>query len=283
MKILLLVTLMLLLLPANTLANTVGLTPSRLYLDNLLPGSYLEKDIFLQNPSKDNLTVTLIKKGQAADWVTLSIPNKVNLDDSQDIIPIKTYIQIPDDASYEKHNGTITFIFSKEQKEGLSASAGLTLYLRFDVQKEIYTKQRIISYGFNNPLANNISFNFEFENKGNIPDAPTNISFRVKQNEKLLHTYTQEILEKTDPFSKKTYSVQTPFYLKPGSYWVDVILNKNKTMMFNENILLKIEERHSPNSLTKQTPYSRNSLFLLSIRENWGGLMIYYFIPIKLG
>lgn len=232
------------LLPTPLLA--FGITPGTVMNDRLLPGSIIEKKIFLTRNKADNPLDIEVKKifPLGDSWISLA-PSTIRFENNEIQTPVSILIQVPKNTPLNSYRGTIHFIEKQdepaggEQKNGNISLTGGTLNLNLQVTSTLVKDFSLLAIEppqFVPPkpflfwtIPGKISLPLVIENTGNTPVAPKKIEVNFYQGNTLrpLKTITTFNTETIQPFTIKKIIPTIRHKLPPREYTVGIKVFKD--------------------------------------------------------
>lgn len=221
---------------AHSIAHAgFGITPPYVKSDRLTQGSTFTQEIILVRGSPDQdlkAEITLNVPG-IEDWITIDRGNEFLLPAGERQVPIRVTVRVPDDAPYERHQGSIRIrTMSPDPASGVSIALGAQIDVDLRIVDEIrdFEIRRVRISEAEEPrrvwwleYPGRITFTMGIENTGNAETAPSRVQFDIydrRGNVVLETTYNTNPLEQVLPFETREVVAHLPTRLPPGAYLV---------------------------------------------------------------
>ncbi len=223
------------LLFSNTVHAGFGITPPYVRNDRLTQGSTFTQDIILVrgDPVEDlKAEITLMTPG-IEDWITIDRGTEFLLPKGEKQVPIRVTVRVPDNAAYERHQGSIRVrTVSPDPASGVSIALGAQIDVDIRVVDEIrdFEVKRVKLSEAEEPrrfwwleFPGKMTFTMGIENTGNAPTAPSRVQFDIydKRGNKVLETTVNtNAIEEVRPFETREVAAYLPTRMPPGAYFV---------------------------------------------------------------
>ena len=227
-------------------ASGLGVAPATLKFENALKGATTEKELSIQNPGDEPITVEVNIDGEISDWITLS-PQTVNIP-AKDSVKVIVKLAPP----VEKPDGEYTakvLVRAKSTSEIEGSGMGLLPGIDTDIIATI-TDEEIVSGKVTKILTKDeeygvpVKFTIGFGNHGNVPVGP-DVKIEIEKRGTGIIDTVEQSLEKIKPGASKDYevSMQTTGKEKNVYYRATVtVFLDNEIIEKKENIGFRILE-----------------------------------------
>lgn len=220
---------------ADSVYAGFGITPPYVRNDKLTQGSTYTQEIILVrgDPMEDLKAEITLNVPTIEDWITIDRGNEFLLPKGEKQVPIRITVRVPQDANYERHQGSIRIrTLSPDPASGVSIALGAQIDVDLRVVDEIrdYEVKRVRLSEAEEPTRfwwleypGKITFTLGIENTGNAPTAPSKVQLDIydkRGNVVLETTYNTNTLENVLPFETKDIVAYLPTRLPPGAYLV---------------------------------------------------------------
>jgi hypothetical protein len=222
-------------LDAGVVHAGFGITPPYVRNDKLTQGStYTQEIILVRGDPVDDLKaeITLNVPG-IEDWITIDRGNEFLLPAGSKQVPMKVTISVPEDAAYERYQGTIRIrTLSPDPASGVSIALGAQIDVDLRIVDEIrdFEVKRVQISEAEEPrrlwwleFPGKIQFSMGIENTGNAPTAPSRVQLDIydrRGNVVLETSYNTNQIEEVLPFETRDTVAFLPTKLPPGAYLV---------------------------------------------------------------
>jgi len=183
---------------------TAGVSPSIIELDNLIPGSDIQRTITITKSSPGTLQAVLEFD---EDWIvadnTLLIENERN--------KVNITIQIPNDA-LGMHESRVTIRLRTLNDNGLNPELVLPIHLSLNVSNETFLSYKIRQAKVTDTIS------LVVDNLGNVKAGPEYAVIEISDYEGNSKEYRKDIYDKIQPFSKGTINIDLDNQ-EIGNYW----------------------------------------------------------------
>jgi hypothetical protein len=223
-----------------------GITPPYVKNDKLTQGStYTQEIILVRGDPVDDLKaeVTLNVLG-IEDWITIDKGTEFLLPAGAKQVPMRVTITVPQNASYERYQGTIRIrTLSPDPASGVSIALGAQIDVDLRVVDEIrdFEVKRVQISETEEPrrfwwleFPGKIQFSVGLENTGNAPTSPSRVQLDIydRRGNVVLETiYNTNTFEDVLPFETRDVQAYLPTRLPPGAYMV-----KYSIFRFNDEV-----------------------------------------------
>lgn len=225
-----------------------GISPPYIINKNLVPGSFLEQDIFLVQSQPDqalNVSAT-VDAPEIAGWIKIENGNNFQIPAGVQQFPVKIDIAVPSNSQLKEYTGKITLSTSPagEKKSGVSVVLGAEVKIDLTV-----TSIKVSNFSIQNfqiPDAREgspIEFVIKVKNDGNVDNGPTKVAltFFDQYHSAQLGQVEKDITEKVGPFQTKDISVDFPNNnFKSGSYWADVKVYSGDKIVVDSKLVFNV-------------------------------------------
>lgn len=212
-----------------------GITPPYVRNDRLTQGSSFTQEIILvRGDPVEDLKAELSFNVPGVDaWFVVDRGNTFLLPKGETQVPIKITVRVPEDAPYERHQGTIRVrTMSPEAQSGVSIALGAQIDVDIRVVDEIhdFEVKRVRIGEVEEPrrtlwleFPGKITFTMGIENTGNSPTAPARVQLDIydkRGNIVLESSYNTNAIDTVLPFETRDVVAYLPTRLPPGAYLV---------------------------------------------------------------
>lgn len=223
-----------------------GITPPYVRNDRLTQGSTFTQEIILVrgDPIDDLKAEITLNVPGIEDWITIDRGNEFLLPAGEKQVPIAVTVRVPDDATYERHQGSIRIrTLSPDPTSGVSIALGAQIDVDVRVVDEIrdFEVKRVKISETEEPrrlwwfeYPGKITFTIGIENTGNAPTAPTRVQLDIydkRGNVVLETTHNSNTIDDVLPFETREVNAYLPTRLPPGAYLV-----KYSIMRFEDEV-----------------------------------------------
>ncbi len=234
-----------------------GITPPYVNNDRLTRGTVFEQRITLvrSDPTDDQKVEISLNIPGVESWFTVDRGTTFIMPAGETQVPIIISVNVPADAEYTRHQGTIrirTSSASDQPSGGVSIALGAQIDVDIKVVDKIYdfTVRRIRvsdleegrrKWGLFFPAK--IRFTMTVENTGNTAYGPTKVKFDIYDSEveQLLETtYNTNKIEKIEPFAIKELLAELPTRLSAGRYTAKYTIYKGEDIAQQNQINLSV-------------------------------------------
>ena len=220
---------------APSLYAGFGITPPYVRSDRLTQGSTFTQEIIIVrgDPVEDLKAEITVNVPGIEGWITIDRGNEFLLPAGVRQVPMQVTIRVPQNASYERHQGTIRIrTVSPSPTSGVSIALGAQIDVDVRVVDEIrdFEVKRVQLSETEEPkrfwwleFPGKIRFTMAIENTGNAPTAPSKVQFDIydrRGNVVLETAYNTNKIEPILPFETREVHANMPTRLPPGSYLV---------------------------------------------------------------
>jgi len=196
-------------------ATGIGISPPRVFAENLLRGSHFEKTVELSKSDVgEELKVTVQVDEQFKGWISTDRGLEFTFPKDANTLPITIIIDVPKDAANGEYKGNIRIrLESLTKKEtgkiGSSVAAGVVISINIDV-----TGKQVLDYTISSikiPSTEEddpINIFITIDNKGNVKAKPTKVQVEVFDKFQQMLLLIKEItdIDSVDPFIKEEIS-----------------------------------------------------------------------------
>jgi hypothetical protein len=212
-----------------------GITPPYVRNDKLTQGSSFTQEIILVrgDPVEDLKAELTVSVPGIEDWITIDRGTEFLLPKGEKQVPMKVTIRVPQNAPYERHQGTIRIrTLSPDPASGVSIALGAQIDVDILVVDEIrdFDVKRVQISETEEPrrfwwleYPGKITFTMGIENTGNAPTAPSRVEldiFDKRGNVVLEKTFNTNKVEEVLPFETRDVVAYLPTRLPPSAYLV---------------------------------------------------------------
>jgi hypothetical protein len=212
-----------------------GITPPYVRNDRLTQGSVYTQEITLVrgDPVEDLKAEITFNIPGINEWFSVDKGMEFLLPAGEKQVPILFTVQVPDNASYERYQGSIRIrTLSPDQASGVSIALGAQIDVDLRVVDEIrdFEVKRVKISETEEPrkmwwleYPGKITFSMGIENTGNAGTAPSRVQLDIydkRGNVVLETTYNSNEIEQVLPFETKEVQAYLPTRLPPGAYLV---------------------------------------------------------------
>jgi hypothetical protein len=213
-----------------------GVSPGNLKEDNLVPGSTLERTIYLVqgNQDEDIPVKVSVESKDIQDWITFKNGNEFIIPARVQQFPLDVVIKVPEDADLGNYDAFIRISTQPKQVENsqitiaLGGVVGVNLVVGDDIVSSFEVKSIDILDVFE---GDNAKISVTILNTGNVPVSPENASFELfnKYGEVRLAYGENDNFEKVPSFSEGKVVLEFPLNvtLGVGEYWGHVKIYDN--------------------------------------------------------
>lgn len=234
-----------------------GITPPYVNNDRLTRGTVYEQRITLvrSDPIGDQKVEISMNIPGVESWFTIDRGTTFIMPSGETQVPIIVSVNVPADAEYTRHQGTIrirTSSASDQPSGGVSIALGAQIDVDIKVVDKIYdfTVRRIRvsdleegrrKWGLFFPAK--IRFTMTVENTGNTVFGPTKVKFDIYDSEveQLLETtYNTNKIEQIEPFAVKELLAELPTRLPAGRYTAKYTIYKGEDIAQQNQLNLSV-------------------------------------------
>lgn len=214
-----------------------GITPPYVRNTSLTRNSTYEQTILLvrSDPTEALKATLTIDAPGFEDWFTVDEGMEFLLPQGEQKVPMTVKVTVPDDADFTQYTGNIRIKTGPPDDQVTAGAVSISLGAQVDIDLNVIDKViedfRIRKIGIKDlneghKLAwlyfpGKIQFDMLVENTGNVPIAPSEVTFRIfdPSGTKMLEE-TQQLgrLDRVDPFETETIVASLPTRLPAGSY-----------------------------------------------------------------
>ncbi len=242
---------------ANVANAGFGITPPYVNNDRLTRGTVYEQRITLvrSDPIGDQKVEISMNIPGVESWFTIDRGTTFIMPAGETQVPIIIAVNVPADAEYTRHQGTIrirTSSASDQPSGGVSIALGAQIDVDIKVVDKIYdfTVRRIRvsdleegrrKWGLFFPAK--IRFTMSVENTGNTVYGPTKVKFDIYDSEveQLLETtYNTNKIEQIEPFAVKELLAELPTRLPAGRYTAKYTIYKGEDIAQQNQLNLSV-------------------------------------------
>jgi hypothetical protein len=221
---------------ANHALAGFGITPPYVRNDKLTQGSTFTQEIILVrgDPVEDLKAEITLNVPGIEDWISIDRGNEFLLPAGEKQVPIQITVRVPQNAAYERHQGSIRIrTLSPDPASGVSIALGAQIDVDVRVVDEIrdFEVKRVNIGEAEEPqrfwwfeYPGKITFSMGIENTGNAPVAPSRVQLDIydkRGNVVLETTYNSNDIETVLPFETREVYAYLPTRLPPGAYLVN--------------------------------------------------------------
>lgn len=225
----------LVLVDGSTAYAGFGITPPYLRNDKLTQGSTFTQEILLVrgDPVEDLKAEITLNVPGIENWITIDKGNEFLLPKGVQQVPIEITIRVPQDATFDRHQGSIRIrTLSPDPASGVSIALGAQIDVDLRVVDEIrdFEVKRVEISEAEEPkkvwwfeYPGKITFTMGIENTGNAPTAPSTVQLDIydkRGNVVLESTHNSNTIDNVLPFETKEVKAYLPTRLPPGAYLV---------------------------------------------------------------
>lgn len=234
-----------------------GITPPYVNNDRLTRGTVYEQRITLvrSDPTDAQKVEISMNIPGVESWFTVDRGTTFIMPAGETQVPIFISVNVPADAEYTRHQGTIrirTSSASDQPSGGVSIALGAQIDVDIKVVDKIYDfeVQRIRiadleearrKWGLLFPAK--IRFTMSIKNTGNTVFGPTKVKFDIYDSEveQLLETtYNTNKIEQIEPFALKELLAELPTRLPPGRYTAKYTIYKGEDIAQQNQLNLSV-------------------------------------------
>ncbi len=212
-----------------------GITPPYVRNDKLTQGSTYTQEIILVrgDPVEDLKAEITLNVPGIEDWITIDRGNEFLLPAGEKQVPMQVTIRVPQDAPYERYQGSIRIrTLSPDPASGVSIALGAQIDVDLRVVDEIrdFEVKRVRISETEEPrrfwwleYPGRITFTMGVENTGNAPTAPSRVQLDIydkRGNVVLETTVNTNTIDEILPFETREVTAYLPTRLPPGAYLV---------------------------------------------------------------
>ena len=235
----------------------------------IFPGSHFEQKItLLRSDAEDELMARIsVEAPDIAEWITVKQGLEFDLPTGKLQVPMIVEVDVPDSAATGNYQGHLNIqIVPKNRNTG--GGVAIALGARVDIDLEVTDTAfvdfvikkitipeferlkkpwnwKIFSYFFKR-----LEAIIKIENVGNVAVAPTKVHIDVYDltEKKLLESYDDKSIAKTEPFSTKSVRASFPTKLGVGEYWAKIRVYKENKIIHNDKIIFAVKPAGSINN-----------------------------------
>lgn len=252
------------LVTTSTALAGFGVSPGTISEDKLVPGSVIDKTIYLvqgNNPSDIEVNIS-VEPEEMSEWVTIVTGNTQIIPGAVQQFPVQIKIAVPSDADLGSYKGFILITTNPSKVEGsditiaLGGKINLDLTVGDDVVADFNVKSiEILDVKEGQDPKAKVSI----QNIGNVPIAPDGATFELfnKYGDLRLSYGESDEFVKAPPFSEQD-SILTfplPVRLAEGEYWGHVKIYRDSKV---------VKEQRTVFNVQKQSFFIKNSIPIAS-------------------
>jgi hypothetical protein len=212
-----------------------GITPPYVRNDRLTQGSVYTQEITLVrgDPVEDLKAEITLNIPGINEWFSIDKGTEFLLPAGEKQVPILFTVQVPDNAAYERYQGSIRIrTLSPDQASGVSIALGAHIDVDLRVVDEIrdFEVKRVKISETEEPrkvwwleYPGKITFSMGIENTGNAATAPSRVQLDIydkRGNVVLETTYNSNTIDEILPFETREVQAYLPTRLPPGAYLI---------------------------------------------------------------
>jgi hypothetical protein len=212
-----------------------GITPPYVRNDKLTQGSSFTQEIILVrgDPVDDLKAEITLNVPGIEDWITIDRGTEFLLPAGSKQVPMRVTITVPQNAAYERYQGTIRIrTLSPDPASGVSIALGAQIDVDLRVVDEIrdFEVKRVQISETEEPrrlwwleFPGKIQFSMGIENTGNAPTSPSRVQLDIydrRGNVVLETSYNTNEIEEVLAFETRDTIAFLPTKLPPGAYLV---------------------------------------------------------------
>ena len=214
-----------------------GITPPYVRNTSLTRNVTYEQQILIVRGSPDSeLTAEItIDAPEIQDWIEIVEGNEIILPAGEQRIPMTVRVRVPSDARFDDYRGRIRIRTTASDDQVRRGAVSISLGAQVDVNLSVIDREikdfriRRVSVGELNEghriawlyFPGRVEFGMRLENTGNIPVAPSRISFDIYDvRGRVLLEETQQLgrIDRVDPYSTGDITAHIPTRLPAGNY-----------------------------------------------------------------
>jgi len=223
-----------------------GVTPPRIYANNLLPDSLYQAEVILTKSSTEALNVTVSVDGPLKDCILTNKEESFIME--QDRVPLLISMKIPADIQL----GATTSVIYVQAVPVEATSMTTELVFPIKIYANVSNIQRVeysvkkVSVEHNEDV---MRFSFDIDNYGNMKVRPRMIEVNIIDTDNgSVESFTIPILDEIAPFNRDTLTYEHECNLEPGNYWVDLRAT-NEGIILDDEVSLEVPGEESQKKL----------------------------------
>ncbi len=205
-----------------------GVSPGTLEEKRLVPGSHLERTVYLVQgaPEKDLTIEATVESAEIGGWMSFKEGERFVIPAGVQQFPVTVIIDVPEDASLGEYHGFIRVKTVPERVEdsqvtiALGGRIDVDLTVGDDIVSDFDIKSITIA---DVKEGEDPEANVTITNTGNVPVAPESATFELfnKYGDIRLGFAENTTFEKVEAFSEDVVALTFPIdiTLAPGEYW----------------------------------------------------------------
>ena len=246
-KLIFLFLLLILINVVNAETIGVGISPPRIYADNLLRGSHFEKEISLSKTvTNEDFIVAIDVDGQLSDWITVDKGSTFTFPKEIQAIPLVFSIDVPHNAAYGYYETKINVRIKPKQIIG---GINTEIVLPIDVNITVADKE-VVDYAIKYVRIPEVSQRspieifLTVENKGNVKVKPSKVAVEItdKFRTSSLQTTDHKNLDYVEPFTKQEIKIKVSNRLLPEQYWANILVYDDEVLIKEDSVIFDIIE-----------------------------------------
>lgn len=240
-----------LLVPCSAKAG-FGVSPGALKEESLVPGSTLERTIYLVqgNQDQDIPVKVSVESKDIQNWITFKNGNEFIIPARVQQFPLDVVIKVPEDADLGNYDAFIRVSTQPKQVENsqITIALGGVVSVNLVVGDDVVSRFEVKSIDILDVReGDKPKISVTILNTGNVPVAPENSSFELfnKYGEVRLAYGENDNFEKVPSFSEKKITLEFPLNvtLGVGEYWGHAKIYNNEKVVKELKTVFDVTEK----------------------------------------
>ncbi|MFH1631626.1 MAG: hypothetical protein ABIA47_01190 [bacterium] len=242
----------LLFLPVNVDALGLGISPSRISIENLVRGAIVEREIVLsRGDANEEISFTVEGEGEIADWVSTNHGNTFTIPSGDQQFPVTIIVAVPEDAANGEYTGNVRFVAGDTGDEtGGTNDVAISIDALAQITLEV-TGEQLLDYSVESveiPVFEQgwpMQLIVTIDNIGNVAAAPTKIAieFWDKYHEIFLSETEITDFSKVEParaFSREDFVVPFNNDFSSEQYWATITIYNNDELLYETEVIFDV-------------------------------------------
>jgi len=226
-------------------ALTLGISPPRVFAENLLRGSHFEKTVELSKSDiGEELKVTVQVEGQINSWVSTNRGTEFTFPKDANTLPITIIIDVPKDANNGEYEATVNIrVMPIESSGQVSVGLGVPVLVKTTVTGEQLLDYTISSIKIPSTEEDDpINIFITIDNKGNVKAQPTKVHVDIMDKFKRGIVYSKDFkkLKSIEPFKRDQILIKMRHKLPSEQYWAIVKVYNSNTLVKEDEVIFDI-------------------------------------------
>lgn len=239
------ITIMLLTQAITMAALDIGVSPSGIAEQSLLPGSQLEKTFIISRSDTTSTTYLAFEtSGNASQWLTWSLEKEFFPQGERSNLLVIT-IDVPENIVLDDYEATFQIRAKMNNEKNIIATElAIPIRMNLGVTNNEVKKYTIVGITVEeHPSGTALPLIFTVINKGNIAAGPSRAQVIIKdQFQKItIEEHDIEVENKIVPFSRETISRPIITTLGEGQYWAYITFYDEQKVLANEKVIFDVQ------------------------------------------